>query len=130
MKTVTRVFAFLIIIFLPTSGFAGDDPSIPTSEKRKIKTAMVNYIKGNSTVNGNFLIYDGEIGRTRHTKFDHVHKGVMKKDDGFLACVDLLDGKTLLDVDFVVTKEGGEYKVSKVAIHKVEGKKRKGHLDQ
>ena len=130
MKVVTSFLAFFIAtVFLTMGAFAGDDPSIPASEKDKIKTTMVNYIKGNSTSNGNFLIQDSKTKKTMHLKFDHVHKGVVKHDDGFLACVDMLMGSAVVDLDFVVSKEEGEYRVSKIAIHKVDGVKRKGHLD-
>ena len=130
MKVLINFLFFIIAIFFLTTGaFAGDDSSIPTSEKDKIKTTMVNYIKGNSIRNGNFLIHDSKSKKTMHLKFDHVHKGVVKHNDGFLACVDMLMGSAVVDVDFVVSKADGEYRVSKVAIHKVDGDKRTGHLD-
>ncbi|HSG06560.1 MAG TPA: hypothetical protein VLB09_09215, partial [Nitrospiria bacterium] len=66
---------------------------------------------------------------TRALKFGKVHKGVMKHKDGFVACVDMMDGETLVDLDFVVSKDGEEYRVSKVAIHMVGDEKQKGHLD-
>lgn len=129
MRAVTNIFCLLIIISFTTVAFAGDDPTIPVAEKLKIKTAMKNYIFSNSTVNGNYLIQDEKIKKVRTLKFGHVHKGVVKHNDGFLACVDLLDGKSVLDLDFIVNIEGGEYKVSKIAIHKVDGIKRKDHLE-
>ena len=135
MKALTSLIAFFMATAFLTIGvfsggtFAGDDPSIPEAEKAKIKTAMADYIKSNSTRKGNFLIQDAKTKKTMHLKFDHVHKGVVVHHDGFLACVDMLMGSTVVDIDFVVSKEEGEYRVSKVAIHKVDGVKRKGHLD-
>lgn len=129
MKISTFVLAFVAAVFLSASAFAGDNLTIPEAEKNKIKAAMVNYIKGNSTSNGIFLIQDEKIKKVRELKFDYVHKGVVKHNDGFLACVDMLEEKSVLDVDFIVNKVGDEYKVSKVAIHNVDGIKRKGHLD-
>ena len=121
---------FLTFLMLPIAVvIAGDDATIPAAEKEQIKATMVNYIKNNSTRNGNFLLLDPETKQTRILKFDHVHHGVVKHADGFLACVDLLDGKTIVDVDFVVSKEGDDYRVSKVAIHKVGSAIRTGHLD-
>lgn len=130
MKVSASFLVFIIAtVFFTMGSFAGDDLSIPASEKDKIKTAMVEYIKGNSTSVGNFLIHDSETKETMHLKFDHVHKGVVKHNDGFLACVDMLIGSAVVDIDIVVSKGDGEYRVSQVAIHKVDGKKRKGHLD-
>jgi hypothetical protein len=130
MKVITRFLTFLIVTVLLTSwAFAGDDPSIPASEKDKIKTTMVNYIKRNSTRYGNFLIQDSQTKKTMHLKFDHVHKGVVIHNDGYLSCVDMLMGSAVVDLDFVVSEEEGEYRVSKIAIHKVDGVKRKNHLD-
>ena len=129
MKITIGFLSFMLIGFLAGVGFAGDDSSIPSSEKDKIKNTMVNYIKGNSTSNGNFLILDSQTKKTKYLRFDKVHKGVLRHHDGFLACVDMLEGDTVVDVDFVVSKDGAEYQVSKIAIHKVGGVKRKRHLD-
>ena len=129
MKITIGFLSFMLIGFLAGVGFAGDDSSIPLSEKDKIKTTMVNYIKGNSTRSGNFLILDPQTKKTKYLRFDQVHQGVVRHNDGFLACVDMFDGNTIVDVDFVVSKDGGEYQVSKIAIHKVGGVTRKGHLD-
>ena len=130
MKVVTSFLAFFVVtVFFTIGAFAGDDPSIPASEKDETKNTIVNYIKGNSTSNGNLLIQDPKTKKTMHLKFDYVHKGVVKHNDGFLACVDMLIGSAIVDLDFVVSKEDGEYRVSKIAIHKVDGVKRKGHLD-
>jgi len=130
MKWVRSLLALILItVFLAVGAWAGDDPSIPASEKERIKNTMVNYIQANSTRHGHFLLLDPKTKKTRRLKFDHVHKGVAKHHDGFVACVDMIDGDSLVDVDFVVSMDDGEYRVSKVAIHKVDGEKRKGHLD-
>lgn len=122
------ILSLMFTMFLGSLGFAGDDPGIPLSEKEKIKATMVNYIKDNSTRKGNFLIFDPETKMTRVLRYDHIHQGVVKHNDGFLACVDMIDGGTLVDLDFVVSKADGEYRVSKIAIHKVDGVNRKGYL--
>jgi len=130
MKVVGRLLVLILIsVFLAVGALAGDDPSIPTSEKEKIKNTMMNYIKSHLTRHDHFLLLDPKTKKTRRLKFDHVHEGVVKHHDGFVACVDMIDGDSIVDVDFVVSIDDGDYRVSKVAIHKVDGEKRKGHLD-
>ncbi len=126
MKITVLFFSMVLALSFSTMSFAG---GISTGQKEKIISAMVDYIKSNSTSSGTFLIMDSKVKMTRSLKFGEVHKGVVKHQDGFVACVDMLDGETLVDLDFVVSKEGEEYRVSKIAIHKVGGEKRKGHLD-
>ena len=130
MKIITSLVGIsLFSAFLATGAIAGDDKQLPAAEKDKIRQTMVDYIKGNSTSKGVFLIQDAAPEKTLRLKFGEVHKGVIQHHDGFLACVDMLDGKTVVDLDFVVSADEDEYRVSKVAIHKVGKEKRKGHLD-
>lgn len=119
----------LFFVFLVTGVNAGGDKKISDAEKDKIKQTMVEYIKANSTSRGVFLIQDAATQKTLRLNFGEVHKAVVKHHDGFLACVDMLDGEAVVDLDFVVSADKGEYRVSKVAIHKVGKEKRKGHLD-
>ena len=130
MKVIaTLIGTSLFSVFLVTAAIAGDDKSIPAGEKDRIKQTMADFIKANSTSKGVFLIQDATVQRTLRLTFGEVHKGVVKHHDGFLACVDMYDGKTIVDLDFVVSVDESEYRVSKVVIHKVGKEKRKGHLD-
>jgi len=130
MKIIASLLGIsLFYAFFATAAISGDDKKIPAAEKDKIKQTMVDYIKANSTSKGVFLIQDAATQRTLRLKFGEVHKGVVQHHDGFLACVDMLDGKMVVDIDFVVSADEDEYRVSKVAIHKVGEEKRKGHLD-
>lgn len=126
MKIAVVFFSLVLAFSFSVLSFAG---GISPAEKEKVIAAMVDYIKSNSTSTGNFLIMDSQEKMTKSLKFAKVHEGVMKHQDGFVACVDMMAGETLVDVDFVVSKEGEEYRVSKIAIHKVGAEKRKGHLD-
>ena len=119
----------LFFVFLVTSANAGSDKKISEAEKNKIKQTLVDYIKANSTSRGVFLIQDAATQKTLRLNFGEVHKAVVKHHDGFLACVDMLDGETVVDLDFVVSTDNGEYRVSKVAIHKIGKEIRFGHLD-
>lgn len=126
MKIAVVILSLALTVSFSTLGNAGE---IAASEKEKVIATMVEYIKSNSTSAGNLLIMDSKTKMTKKLKFGKVHEGVMKHQDGFVACVDMMDGETLVDLDFVVSKDGEEYRVSKIAIHKVGGEKRKGHLD-
>lgn len=126
MKIV--ILSLMLTLLMGSLGFAGDDRGIPVSEKDKIKATMVDYIKDNSTRQGNFLLLDPETKTTRALRYDRIHQGVVKHNDGFLTCVDMIDGGIIVDVDFIVSMADGEYRVSKIAIHKVDRVKRKGHL--
>jgi len=130
MKVILSLMgAILVSTCLLSVGIAGDDKSIPAAQKEKIKQTMVDYIKANSTSQKTFLIQDAVTKQTLRLKFGEVHQGVVKHHDGFLACVDMFEGEEVVDLDFVVSVDQGEYRVSKVAIHKVGKEKRKGHLD-
>lgn len=129
MKIGMCFLSSMLTLSLAAVGWAGDDKTIPVSEKEKIKATMVDYIKANSTRNGNLLVLDSRKGKTIALTFDHVHAGIEKHADGFIACVDMLDRKTVVDLDFVVSREGEDYRVSKIAIHQVAGVNREGHLD-
>ena len=126
MKIVVIVLSLALTVSFSTLGFVG---GISASEKGKVIAAMVDYIKSNSTVTRNLLVMDPKANRTLKLKFGKVHEGVMRHQDGFVACVDMMSGETLVDLDFVVSKEDEEYRVSKIAIHKVGDETRKGHLD-
>ena len=119
----------LFVVFLVTGAHAESEKAISDAEKDTIKQTMVDYIKANSTSKGVFLIQDAVTQKTFRLQFGKVHTGVVTHHDGFLACVDMLDGEALVDLDFVVSADEGEYRVSKVAIHKVGKEKRTGHLD-
>lgn len=98
-----------------------------TGEKaEKVRNFIESYVKQDSDLKGGFLIYDEKGNKVLNLKYDHVHQGVEKTKDGeYFACVDFVDSnKNTYDIDFYADKEGEEWDISDIVIHKVNGKDR------
>ncbi len=93
----------------------------------QVKDAISDHIQEKFDYNGKFSIEDKIENRVRNLSFGYIHKSVKKDEKGrYFACVDFTDGqKDTLDLDFYVSVNSyGVPKVSKVIIHKVNGKSR------
>jgi hypothetical protein len=95
-------------------------------EAEKVRSTIETYVKQDSDLKGGFLIYDEKENKVLNLTYDHVHKGVEKTESGeYFACVDFVDSdKNTYDLDVYVEKDGGEWDISDIVIHKVNGKDR------
>ncbi|MFQ5707121.1 MAG: hypothetical protein ACE5HO_06700 [bacterium] len=94
--------------------------------KEQVVQTIEDYVKGHLDADGTFAIEDSVENRTRHLKFDHVHESVDTLGTGrYLACTDMKEGSSVLDLDFYVVDQNGKPAVSEVKIHKVDGISRK-----
>jgi len=108
---------------------AGDDPSIKGQQRLDIKTAMGNHI-GDNLVSGKYVIFDAKNGTLKKLELKELHSGVVKKGDYFVSCADFVDDKgKLYDLDFLVTKNGAQYRVIQSLVHAVDGNKRPYHVE-
>ena len=119
----------LVATSVPLS-WAADDASIPDDVKQQARMAMEQFIKHEIEVKSTFLLTDPVENKILSLKFDKLHKGMMKFQDGYLACADFNAGKTSYDIDFLVKVMDGQYRVVKAAVHAVDGKKRSGHMER
>ncbi len=118
----------LFMISLPLV-FAGNDPSIKGFERVAIKTAMGQHVQTN-TIGSRYVIYDNQKGELKRLTLDNIHEGIVRKGEFFVSCADFRDADgALYDLDFLVAKEGPEYRVIQALVHAVEGKKRPYHLE-
>ena len=93
--------------------------SAPSNEN--IQQAIKDYISEESQATGNFEVYDPETQAVRQLSFIKIHEGVGKTGDYYYSCTDFKDIKTgdMLDLDFDVENQEGEFNVADVRIHRL-----------
>ena len=128
VRTAMAVFTFVVASSM--AALAADDASIPEAVKDRARAAMEEFIKHEVEVKGTFLLVDKDDNKTLSLNYDKLHKGMVKFQDGYLACADFNAGKSAYDIDFLVKEVGGTYRVVKAAVHSVDGKKRTGHMER
>lgn len=90
----------------------------------KVRTAVEDYVKQEANLKGGFFLRDSTTGQVRDLRFDYVHSGVgLTPENQYQACVDFLDpNQKRLDVDFYLSPTpSGDFQVSKIKMHKVDG---------
>lgn len=96
----------------------------------QVKEAIEFYIQMNTNAEGPFAVEDTVQNRTRQLSFGYVHSSVHETESGsYYACVDFTESRPswddTLDLDFYVAlNPDNEPAVSRVVIHKVNGKSR------
>ena len=111
------------------SALAADDPSIKGDLRSNINSAMNEMIQ-QRTVNGTFKFYDQLKNKVYDLKLVELHDGIVKKGDYYVSCADFVDPKgNKVDMDFLVLPSDGKLIATQAVMHKVDGKKRKYHLE-
>ncbi len=125
-------FRLILVVFLsliPLSAFSGDDPSIQGDLRTEVKQAMQALIERN-TINNTYQLYDPIKGKLLQLQLIKLHDGIVKKGDYFVSCADFKDANgNLVDLDFLVLKDGTKMIATQAIIHKANGKKRQYHLE-
>jgi len=63
-------------------------------------------------------------------KLVELHDGIVKKGDFYVSCADFVDAKgNTVDMDFMVIPSGNKMIATQAILHKIDGKKRKYHLE-
>jgi hypothetical protein len=102
-------------------------PAKAKLEAVQVKAAIESYIQINTNSEGAFAVEDTAENRTRQLRFGYIHSSVHETEgDSYYACVDFTEAPAdTLDLDFYVAlNPDNEPAVSKVVIHKVNGKSR------
>ncbi len=123
MKRELACATILMAMAFAAFGQAGQKIEDPAT-KKKVQTAVEQYIKDEAQLKGGFFLRDSSKGEVRDLQFDYVHQGLEKTTAGeYAVCVDFLDqSKRRLDVDFwLKPAASGELQVSKIRVHKVNG---------
>ncbi len=116
-------------IGLGANAFAADDPSIKGQQRADIKASMAAHIETTKYKDA-YLIFDAVAGGLKRLDFDHVHDGIVRKGEFFVSCADFYDAaEHLYDIDFLVVEEDGQYRVVQSLVHKIDGDKRKYHVE-
>jgi len=130
-KSLRRLLQGSLIIAVLASGsvLAGNDPSIKGDLRSNIQAAMDQMIE-KRTVNGTFKFYDQLKNKVYDLKLVELHDGIVKKGDYYVSCADFIDPRgNKVDMDFLVLPSDGKLVATQAIMHKVDGKKRKYHLE-
>jgi len=129
MKYLALITTTLLTLVIAATGFAADDPSIKGRMRTDIQAAMSKHVEEYS-VEGRYAIYDTIKGELKWLKLQKLHDGIVKKGDFYVSCADFVDLKgKQYDIDFLVAKDEGSYRVLESVVHAEAGKKRKYHLE-
>ncbi|MBL1274798.1 MAG: hypothetical protein COB30_001800 [Ectothiorhodospiraceae bacterium] len=128
-KNTTSILAALALLLSTPLALAGNDDSIKGIERLAIQTAMGEHVQTN-TLNTNYVIFDNQKGHLKKLTLEKLHDGIVRKGDFFVSCADFRDSSgKLYDLDFLVAKQGDNYRVLQALVHAVEGNKRPYHLE-
>ncbi len=123
--------ATCLILVLAVASFvdAAEEPAINGEMRDEIQQAMKAYIERN-TLDGKYIIYDAVKGEMKRLKFKDIHKGIDRKGEFYVSCVDFVDGAgNLYDVDLLVAPKDGSMQVFQALVHAINGKKREYHIE-
>ena len=125
----TFISALCALLTFSYCASAADDPSIKDPARSEIQASMKKHVD-DLTVDGTYHIYDPTAGRLHRLKLDKVHEGIVKKSDFYVSCADFTDasGKKF-DLDFLVLRDGENFKIADAVVHAVDGEKRPYHLE-
>ena len=116
----------------------GEHPGEPAEvTAAKVKEGIMTYLNKDIELKGGyFLIYDTQDRLVRQLKFVRLHEdklNYVKADNSYFACSDFVsaDGGTKVDVDFWLEhhKDTDKCEVTKITIHKLNGKPRYTYVD-
>jgi hypothetical protein len=116
------VFLAMSLLLFPALVFAGEEGKASDETAAQVRQAIESYVKKDMALKESFLLRDPQTGQPMSLMFDQVHQGVEKVNGEYVACVDFQrEGKTY-DVDFFVQPHGGQWEISRLRVHKVDGK--------
>jgi hypothetical protein len=130
-KTIIWTLAAIFSLAIVATGIvtAADDPSIKGALREDIKASMMSFIDG-TMISDNYYIYDAVGGQLLELKFAKLHEGIVKKGNFYVSCADFIDENgSKVDLDFLVIKDGDNFKTIQAVVHSLDGKKRKYHLE-
>jgi hypothetical protein len=128
-ETMKTLYAAVLCAIFSASAFAADDPSIKGEIREHLKEAMMTHIE-DTTIGGDYIIYDVATGNLKKLEFKELHTGVVKKGPFYVSCADFVDAKgRKYDLDFLVAGKGEKLRVLQAVVHSIDGEKRPYHLE-
>jgi len=130
-RNITRLLQVsgISLFLLSATAIAADDPSIKGDIRTNVQQAMNELIQ-QRTVGGNFKFYDAITNKVHDLRLVKLHDGIVKKGDFYVSCADFVDAKgNTIDMDFMVISSGNTMIATQAILHKIDGKKRKYHLE-
>ncbi|NOX91364.1 MAG: hypothetical protein GXP18_02610 [Gammaproteobacteria bacterium] len=130
-RNITRLLQVsgISLFLLSTTAMAANDPSIKGDLRTNIQQAMNELIQ-QRTVGDRFKFYDAITNKVHNLKLVELHDGIVKKGDFYVSCADFADSKgNTVDMDFMVIPSGNKMVATQAILHKIDGKKRKYHLE-
>ena len=95
------------------------------SKVQDVEMAIMDYIEQDEMLQNRFMVYDEKKEIARVLTFERFHTVNQLDDGSFFVCVDFEDqNKDMLDIDFYIDETAEGLKLSKLVIHKVNGKSR------
>ena len=119
---------FLVGALTLLAGTQPEQKEIKQEVVAKVRTAVEQYVQQDEQLKGDFFLRDSIDKTIRDLRLDYVHKGVERSVDNlYSVCVDFLDrSNKRLDIDFYLKPtDSGDFQISKIRIHKVNGVERK-----
>ena len=90
-----------------------------------VEMAIMDHIEQDEMLKSRFMVYDEKKEIARVLTFERFHTVNQLDDGSFFVCVDFEDkNKDMLDIDFYIDEKAEGLKLSKLVIHKVNGKSR------
>lgn len=130
---ITALFtSFALLLSCLAGGAAGaaDDPSIKGATRAGIQQAMSTFIADQTAQNW-VVHYDPVDGKLLRLKLVKLHDGIVQKGHFFVSCADFQDAQgRIYDLDFLVVPKPAGFRVNQAIVHKVDGEKRKYHVEQ
>ncbi|MCU7845115.1 MAG: hypothetical protein KZQ93_14895 [Candidatus Thiodiazotropha sp. (ex Monitilora ramsayi)] len=129
-KAINTVIAMMSMIFFTMgTASAANDPSISGDTRSKVNSAMSELINRN-TVKGVYSHFDPVKGVLHDLELVKLHDGIVKKGNYYVSCADFRTSKgKLVDIDFLVLENDGNFVATQAVVHKADNKKRKYHLE-
>ncbi len=126
LRDKCRFLVLVVLALLLPFTVAKGEEKVTSPEAESVRQTITGYILSDIKLKGGFFLYDPTLMRVVGMKFDHVHEGVTRTDQGqFFACVDMRDVRgSLYDLDVYVRKTDQGLKTAKLVIHKVDGEER------
>ena len=115
-------FFVTVLLLSPAPTFADEGAKVPEETAAQVRQAIESHVKKDIALKDSFLLIDPHTGKPMSLTFDHVHQGVKKVNGEYVACVDFQREGQMYDVDFFVRQQDGEWEVSRLHVHKVDGK--------
>lgn len=123
VSIITVLILAAVVTTLPGQEHPGINIS-NTTPAQKVQVTILDYIKQDQTLKGQFMIYDEKTGLVRQQlKFDKFHTVNQINRDQYFTCTDFIDhNNDRLDVDFYINRiDEEQWEVAKIKLHKVNG---------